>query len=535
MEGYGARRRRRPRSSEDIAWTARLIGGAVALVGATGGLVSAVGGAREAAITFAVAGILGAAAAIALTLLQRKAETREEQEAILRRPPARVAEVAAAGDFYKIGVETESPAALAELGLSDASHPPYLPRDVDGELRRRLQAASQRAGSTLVVVAGHSKAGKSRTLAEALVAELPDAWLVAPSGKDPGGALTTLVRDGPPKELRSTEDACVIWLDDIEPFAAGPGPGLSSEGLDALDRWGRPVVVAGTAGGKGQRVAVRAFEDAVSDLLRRHQPVRLDMDLSELEQSRLEIDADVRSIGEFMISADELINRYEHGSSGPEGRAVARAAIDWRRVGLVRPIPEEALERLSRLYLDGQMDPDRFRKGLEWATEPLYAHVALLSGRGPYEPYDYLASHERGPIPESMWEALIGDYATAWELHLVGIAAHEAGHPEIAERAFARGDAREDAGAAYNLAVLFELRGDLDAAAAARARGVRHAKKAISRGETIARRNHLGLARSFEEDGDLQFAIVAYRSAAASNESDVAAAARDALARLEGA
>jgi hypothetical protein len=520
-------------SPEGIGWTSKLVSLSFAVLAAVGGLVKAAGGSDTVAILFAAIGVVGAVLALGFGVLQKRAEGREAEEEILHLPAARVRDLSKRHKFYDLGVDTESPAALAELGLSNAAHAPYLERDVDQQLRSRMRDAARRSEPTSIVVSGPSKAGKSRTLAEAVVATLPDAWLLAPGDEEPRGAFVALARGKPPKKIRSGPEPCVIWLDDIEPYVGGPSPGLSPETIEALRSWRRPVVIAGTAGGKGVRSMSTVYGDATTDLLRRYPPVRLQAELTERERARLTGDAEVRAIGEFMISADELIKRYEHGSDCPEGVAVTRAAIDWRRMGLVRPIDSHVLEQLYGIYLNGPASPPRFERGLLWATTPLYAHTALLQGRDPYEPYDYIASYEQGPIPAAMWTAVIDEHATPYEQHIVGIAADSLGATEMTERAFRRGDEAGDAGGAFNLAVLLRNQGDFEGAEAAERRGQAHASEAIERGKNESLRRSLGYAQAYKQRGDLHRAIALYRLAVSSTDEDVAAAAREALERLE--
>ena len=97
---------------------------------------------------------------------------------------------------------------------------------------------------------GPIKAGKSRTLLEVAAATLADDWLIMP--KD-ATALGKLARGQPPPEI--TDDRCVIWVDDIEPFVRPGDQGLSARTLRAFAEWNRPVIVLGTAGGKGRLLA----------------------------------------------------------------------------------------------------------------------------------------------------------------------------------------------------------------------------------------------------------------------------------------
>ena len=57
------------------------------------------------------------------------------------------------------------------------------------------------------------------------------------------------------------------------------------------------------------------------------------------------------------------------------GAAIVRAAVDWQRAGLVRPVPIQMLELLHLAYLPhtpidpGDREGQEFAAGLNWATE----------------------------------------------------------------------------------------------------------------------------------------------------------------------
>jgi hypothetical protein len=99
-----------------------------------------------------------------------------------------------------------APSGLGDVETSDI---PYVPRDVDAQLRQALN------DHQFVLVTGPAKAGKTRTALEAARAAIPDASLVTPRP----GALTSLV--GHPL-LRRSPGRLLIWLDDLDRFLAPP-------------------------------------------------------------------------------------------------------------------------------------------------------------------------------------------------------------------------------------------------------------------------------------------------------------------------
>lgn len=321
---------------------------------------------------------------------------------------------------------------------------------------------------TLIILSGPSKAGKSRTMLEALRTTLPEARLMVPKNR---AALARLA-SGEPRANRSG-DVAAVWLDDIELFAAWPGEdGLNTAALKNFARWQAHVVVLATSGGKGsQHSAPEEYAEPTRDLLRAHGSVELEPMLSQNERNLLaktySRDAVRRigsqGIGAFMIAAPRIKERLIEGTRFPEGLAVVQAAVDWRRIGLVRPISQSALHALYVHYLSGPDVEERFERGLLWAIEPLYSQVALLSGRDEYQAYDYVVDYERErrrPIPHEMWREVIDNYAHQSELSSIGVAALDEGDSTDAEAAFVRADQSGDPIAAYNLGWLHRYRDD---------------------------------------------------------------------------
>ena len=470
-------------SAKDIERRERL-SAAVFLVFATASPVAkASGAAGWVVIALLVLGLFGAIAGLAQKWRHERAKTRESQELALWFPPVRLRAAAANGTFYEVGVETEAPDALQLLGLQPGDHAEYVRRTVDDALQHRMRGAVARGGAHLIVVAGPSKAGKSRTLLEAAAQVLGEAWLIAPRH---ASAIAALARGMPPQGL--DEQACVVWVDDIEEVVRR-SEGLNEQTLDAFNDWNRSVLILATRGGRGVRAAgpdLERFARITGALTERYPPIRLAplLDSNELDDARAAFGADVASrieaegLGEFMIAAPRLIDRLMD-TECRAGQAIVRAAIDWRRAGLLRPMALTEIEDLHTLYLIGFANADRFRRGMEWATEPLYSKVALLSavadGEDSYQPYAYLVEHaarSNEPINPELLDRLISDYATsADELTRIGDAAYYAGDHERAERAFGRGDQLGGGRAAYSYGALLSNRGDTDGAEAAFRRG----------------------------------------------------------------
>ncbi len=426
-------------------------------------------------------------AAIGMTVLVVRVGTQwghrsaveHETRAAMTDEPRRLSTLQTA-DLYRLGVEQESEASLELIGEGGSAS--YRPRDCETRLRADVEQALRRDDATLVVVTGHSKAGKSRIALEALRRlgqEGMDAWLIVPRSRPE--AVAELADRG-----THVSGPVVIWLDDLEPYAQPQG--LSPATLAAFACWPQPVVVLATAYGKGVKLAGTdglRFQDTFNELVRRAEagghehPLLSQPTERELADLRAEVGAAVadriahEGIGEFMIAASELVRRLEHGDS-VEGRAIVRAAIDCRRAGVVDPIPVEWLQAVFRHYLPGPASDERFADGLRWATTPLYKNTTLLrSGASRaaggdaevYEPHDFVVSRQETEIEPRTWD-FVADHAPAGDLFRIGALVYRSDLVR-AERAFRRGDQEGEHLASFNLGVLLQARGDLDDAEAA--------------------------------------------------------------------
>ncbi len=460
----------------------RIAAGLFAVFGA-GALVSkAAGGPTWLLIALAAVGLLGLILRAVFVVLAERAHWRETWRALLARDPLLVRELRPA-DFLSLGVDAAADEALRELDEPEAKPPRYLPRDIDDTLRASLAEAAGQIGAQLVVLTGHSKAGKSRTALEAASAALGDCSLLVPVKGRPT-ALSELASHGSP-----VAGPVVIWLDDLEPWARPDG--LSSDTLAQLDRWRTAVIVLATAFGKGVQLAgqdAKRFHETLSDLLARARRHPLPSSLTGSEHARFAERYDEslaeriapQGIGEFMIAAPRLVTQLEYGANRV-GRAIMRAAIDCRRTGYLDPIPESWLHALLASYHDEPVNPDAFADGLRWATEPVYESTRLLSPvlqasdeatEVAYEPYDYLVEYraQAARIPTDTWTHVIAHAAPVF-LNEVGFIAHHTGEDEHAEAAWRRGDEHDNSDAATNLGALLHERGDRGGAEAIWRRG----------------------------------------------------------------
>ncbi|WP_261718020.1 tetratricopeptide repeat protein [Streptomyces sp. FZ201] len=378
----------------------------------------------------------------------------------------------------------------ARLGEDDGSAlPPYVPRDVDDQVRAALAAAAETGG--FVLLTGDSTAGKTRTAIEALRAVLPGCLLLAP----PSGAdLRPLLRaPGEPGYERH-----VLWLDDLE-HHLGPGrlepsllTSLTAAGLVVLatlrdERYDTLRDMAdGVAGEIGPS---RLAAESGLRVLNMVEPIvvrRLWSDselarVAEVDDSRL-TEAYARhgthGIAEYLAAGPELLAEWRRAQRAttrgghPRGAALVAAAVDLTHIGLIGDVPEALLREVHEGYLRAlggpALRPESYADAVAWASRIRYGVAGLLmegEREGTKRPFDYLVdSVARDPgvpdPPDSMWHAAL-EYADDLTRPLIARTAMSSRRWAIAERALRPLAESGDAEAVinYTSAQLFQ-RGD---------------------------------------------------------------------------
>jgi hypothetical protein len=374
-------------------------------------------------------------------------------------------------DPYSIGVLHS--AAADEQQKPNASRPPYFERAIDKTLRRDLAVIGARGG--VVVVAGHPKAGKSRTLFEALATSpaTRDRTLYALRPPDKTeGVTTTRAFDtllNTPMDIDGPNS--VLWVDDAQahfPY------GLTLARLEELLERYRGVIVAMTVHTDQLQPPPRTSEagelTSVDRLLLDHlwelaQGHILATPLTAEEQTAarheyadlsasIEYPIDFARLPSWLAGVDYLRRRYH--AAGPElygGVAVARAAINWRRAGMPAGINDAQLRQLAELARDELDDgaaftKDTYRKALEWAkgrdaaSEPRWHGIALLrpvpgTKETLWRDYDAVTTWVTGgpnpdpPLSHKTWDAIL-EHVTAETAIPVGVAAYDASELEVA-------------------------------------------------------------------------------------------------------
>jgi hypothetical protein len=307
--------------------------------------------------------------------------------------------------------------------------PIYVLRDIDDGLRAGLAAYARRGCFVLVI--GGSSVGKTRTLYEAVLAALPDWWLVHPAGP---AEVTALARAPSPRT--------VVWLDELQRYLDG-AHGLTGAVVRALLNAEHPAVMIGTVwpdrytayttlpapGGADPHAREREVLDLAA-------VIRIAPEFTSAEKGRaraaasrdprlrVALDAAGYGLTQTLAAAPQLIARWEDAkTANPYAWAVLAAALDAARLGARAPLSADFLRAAAPGYCTGAQQAeapgDWFEQALIHATEKLYGAASALAPAGTgmgqiagYTMADYLIQHvgrERfyARAPASTWDALI--------------------------------------------------------------------------------------------------------------------------------
>ncbi|AUG81144.1 hypothetical protein CFP65_6489 [Kitasatospora sp. MMS16-BH015] len=349
--------------------------------------------------------------------------------------------------------------------------PAYIARDVAPELRELLRT------SRFVLLVGESAAGKTRLAYETVRELCPEHRFVRPLDRaDLPAALRRVARGRRP---------ALLWLDDLECYLGAAG--LTEAMLGALfaARPGRVLVVATMRAEEHRRYDAREESRLTGSdrdlwrtergVIRAARVVRVTRRWSgpECERARLRA-ADPRieralrgsaryGVAEVLASGPALLDSWRDAwapGANPRGAALVAAAVDCRRLGLRRALPQEWLAELHLPYLAARggedLKPEPLEAALAWAGQPAHATSSLLAGSPAtgWTAFDYLLDRPGlRPVPDHLWEGLLRLAGPA-DCYDLGLVAHR--DSRLARAALALGRAREGAvpGAGYALALV---------------------------------------------------------------------------------
>ena len=323
---------------------------------------------------------------------------------------------------------------------------PYVARtqgDVDARLRAALDPGA------LVLLVGPSKSGKTRTMFEAVRARWPEALVAVPMP----GRLADLALH---PDVMGNAEPLIVWLDDVERCLA-PGD-LTCPLLDRLARRaGRTVFAATLRPEQRHRLSDEQGEPQrdVKLLLQRAAPSTLTLrftseDPAEKQAAQTaypQVDLSTYGLAEQLAGAPALLQSYT--DAPPLLRAVVETAVDWTRIGMLRPIPTDDLRELAgRRLLQERPDLEPTNPEIDEAIrdarerKPSLGRSALLTttllddGRRGYRAFDYLRAADdwfgsqssesappptspARPIPAPFWDQVL-ERATTEELAAIG-------------------------------------------------------------------------------------------------------------------
>jgi len=426
-----------------------------------------------------------ASAVIPLLLAEVRArvERREQQDRHLINhfrffTPAGGRRVREVEDPDELGV---TPAAATESSASRPSpvQTPYIRRTIDEGLDDALRTSS------FVLLVGGSKAGKSRTAYEAMQRVFPERLLLVPNEQ----ASLRIVND-----LGLELPDSVMWLGDLEQYL-GPN-GLTVGMLDRLTNAGAGrVIVLGTMR-TTEYVKFQPDQDIVlpeRKLLERARRIHLERKLDAAEKKRAAEQAndprvekavanlDRYGLAEYLAAGPALLDRLTSGTIvAPLGAAIVRAAVDWHRSGLARPIPRDLLRKLYPVFLDdhtGQhLSDETFESALAWGARRIFATASLLIEQADgLLAFDYMVDYfeesgDQHPIAPDVWDLAFRVANGPSETFAVAMSAYSKDQYLRAEQGFRQAvgavgsDSEMFLRSAFNLGVLLRKRGELDEA-----------------------------------------------------------------------
>ncbi|WP_157631897.1 hypothetical protein [Catelliglobosispora koreensis] len=360
----------------------------------------------------------------------------------------------------------------------------YAGRDFDPDLRQAIDRASENGG--LVIMVGPSCAGKTRSLLEALKAQLPEWWLYHPAPGDP------IDRD-----VASGSACTVVWLDNLVSYLRGDNS-LRAATVRRLIRSG--CVVVGTIWPRhldsicspaGQISAVAADPDDAGELLRLGLQFVVPGEFSTGERAtartlasldpRLEMALEEdQGFTQILAAAPDLVRRWETPHD-PYGAAVITAVLDAWRVGMTTAISKAHLQMAVPGYLTAreraEAPQDWLDGGVSYAVaRQREAASALIPVGGEmgrtdgFEPADFLLdrayrTRRAAALPHTAWDALAEHATDPGDLRRLAYLAGNRSRYEYVERFLAKLAALGWAESARWLAALIAQRNPSEAIA----------------------------------------------------------------------
>jgi tetratricopeptide (TPR) repeat protein len=342
----------------------------------------------------------------------------------------------------------------------------YAARDGDPELDRRLaEAVEQRR---VLLVAGDSAAGKSRSAAEAIRRVLPGRRLLCPRSGD-----LSVITQLPLPDLMPT----VVWLDDVDFFTYHDG---LRENLQQLREMGIPVIATirrvaleqltspgGVRNLNGEALCDNRFVDRVDWLLNWSSGEYSRMASKASASGLLSAIEDGIPVGVYCVAGPELLRRVDEArvsDDTPWRYAMLLAALDWYRTGIGVPAPLAVIQELMpqvtvaegyprHLKVDGSPAGEDVDDALRWFTSNVTGGrgrrsqqrvFTLLDAKdeqaASLSVHEYVLDHDHRrdrdrELRGEVWSAALRSAADDSAVFRIAAAADSQGRPDIALQA----------------------------------------------------------------------------------------------------
>ena len=311
-------------------------------------------------------------------------------------------QAAESSEIYDSLVDKE----LEELKVhhSDRDASEFLPRDAQKKLIQNIE------DRTPTLIIGPSMSGKTRLVVETVRKNYPSTPVCFPKGCDD---IQHLIDAPQSRRLES-----IIILDDIDRFISN-----QTLSLGQLNVWIREARIVIATMMKSRYIPWRdgAKEKLPGwDVVNRFTAIQMSALLTENEQvalSRSSSYADLAAAAEkvglapLLGGAPKLRQRLEEGREQHLwGYALARAAADWKRVGL-GPATKTQIQEVALVFKDDIAwdDPD-WEEAWAWASKELNDTVSLIrqTGSREWEILDLVADEANWPLSQQTLEAMAG-------------------------------------------------------------------------------------------------------------------------------
>ncbi|WP_170067865.1 tetratricopeptide repeat protein [Lentzea guizhouensis] len=413
----------------------------------------------------------------------------------------------------------------ARSGALDTGIPPYVDRDVDGELCALVKAADTAGG--LVLLVGDSAAGKSRAAFEAVRAVLSEHRVACPAA---AGDLLPII-----DMICRADGRWVLWLDDMDAFL---GPDALDQNVLAVCRRLRVPVVATMrtslfkifhpASHKSSpsesvvqqraRIGARVLEMAdLVELKRIWTGPELDRARAHNDDRLTEAITNngLYGVAEYLVAGPSIWSEWQRSTGvvgEARGPALVAAAVDLARTGLPGPYPEELIVDLHVHHLSSQggalLRPEPLPEAWTWASRVRFGATSPLlpAGENLWHVFPYLVDGVERLIPcppvldvvwpravehaantdlmniavraaeaetpvsygvaEEIWRPMSAeDHPDAvWATHNLGVLCEANGRDDEAREFFERAAASGNGSAAFNMAVICKQSGDMESA-----------------------------------------------------------------------